>query len=100
MKRMFIFLAKIIVMGFWLGSIYFTFFHPLTGKIHTLIPVFAVLVLLVHGIQAAIMTLVAKDLVKLSRLHHDAGCKRSGETFPSRLSPDVVIWFLSDAQSA
>lgn len=49
------------------GSVYFTFFHPLEGKIHTLIPVFAVLVLMVHGIQAAIMTLVAKDLIKLTK---------------------------------
>jgi Predicted membrane protein len=66
MKWFFLLLAKLIVMGFWLGSIYFTFLHPLTGKIHTLIPVFAILVLMVHAIQAAIMTLVAKDLVKLS----------------------------------
>ena len=26
-------LAKLIVMGFWLGSVYFTFLHPLEGKI-------------------------------------------------------------------
>ena len=67
MKWLFLLLAKLIVMGFWLGSVYFTFFHPLEGKIHTLIPVFAVLVLMVHGIQAAIMTLVAKDLIKLTK---------------------------------
>lgn len=29
--------------GVWLGSVYFTFIHPLEGKIH-MIPVFAVLV--------------------------------------------------------
>ncbi|MBB6056458.1 DUF1145 domain-containing protein [Tolumonas osonensis] len=66
MKGFFLLLAKLIVMGFWLGSVYFTFLHPLEGRIHTLIPVFAVLVLMVHAIQAAIMTLVAKDLIKLS----------------------------------
>lgn len=70
MKRFFLTIAKLIVMGFWIGSLYFTFFHPLEGKIHTLIPVFAVLVLVVHGIQAAIMTLVAKDLIKLTRLDY------------------------------
>ena len=67
MKWFFLLLAKLIVMGFWLGSVYFTFFHPLEGKIHTLIPVFAVLVLTVHAIQAAIMTLVAKDMIKLTK---------------------------------
>ena len=66
MKWLFLLLAKLIVMGFWLGSVYFTFIHPLEGKIHTLIPVFAVLVLMVHAIQAAIMTLVAKDMIKLT----------------------------------
>ena len=67
MKWLFLLLAKLIVMGFWLGSVYFTFIHSLEGKIHTLIPVFAVLVLTVHGIQAAIMTLVAKDMIKLTK---------------------------------
>lgn len=70
MKHFFLTIAKLIVMGFWIGTLYFTFFHPLEGKIHTLIPVFAVLVLVVHGIQAAIMTLVAKDLIKLTRLDY------------------------------
>ena len=53
MKWLFLLLAKLIVMGFWLGSVYFIFIHPIEGKIHTLIPVFAVLVLTVHAIQAA-----------------------------------------------
>ena len=42
MKWLFLLLAKLIVMGFWLGSVYFIFIHPIEGKIHTLIPVFAV----------------------------------------------------------
>ncbi len=67
MKWLFLLLAKLIVMGFWLGSVYFIFIHPIDGKIHTLIPVFAVLVLTVHAIQAAIMTLVAKDMIKLTK---------------------------------
>lgn len=67
MKSLLMLIAKLIVMGFWVGCIYFTFFHQLEGKIHTLIPAFAVLVLVVHGIQAALMTLVAKDLIQLTR---------------------------------
>ena len=35
-------LAKLIVLGFWVGAVYFTFIHPLPGKISTLIPAFAV----------------------------------------------------------
>ena len=42
-------LAKLIVLGFWVGAVYFTFIHPLPGKISTLIPAFAVLMLLVMG---------------------------------------------------
>jgi putative membrane protein len=63
-------LAKLVVLGFWAGAIYFTFFHPLPGKISTLIPAFAVLMLLVHSIQAALLTLIAKDLIKLTRWHY------------------------------
>ena len=65
--KIILWLAKLIVMGFWVGAIYFTFIHPLPGKISSLIPAFAVLMLFVHGIQAAIMTLVAKDLIKLTK---------------------------------
>ena len=63
-------LAKLIVLGFWVGAIYFTFIHPLPGKISTLIPAFAVLMLLVHGIQAALLTLIAKDLIPLTARHY------------------------------
>jgi putative membrane protein len=63
-------LAKLIVLGFWVGAVYFTFIHPLPGKISTLIPAFAVLMLLVHGIQAALLTLIAKDLLPLTVKHY------------------------------
>lgn len=65
-----VWLAKLIVLGFWVGAVYFTFIHPLPGKISTLIPVFAVLMLLVHGIQAALLTLIAKDLIPLTSRHY------------------------------
>lgn len=64
--KLLIWLAKIIILGFWFGAVWFSF-HPLPGKLSLLLPVFAVLVLLVHGIQAAIMTLVAKDVMPLRR---------------------------------
>ena len=54
--KIILWLAKLIVMGFWVGAIYFTFIHPLPGKISSLIPAFAVLMLFVHGIQAALLT--------------------------------------------
>lgn len=66
-KRFFVLIAKLIVMGFWLGCIYYTWIHPIGGKLQTMIPVFGVLALMVHGIQAALMTLVAKDLIQLTR---------------------------------
>lgn len=69
MKKLLLGLAKLIVLGFWLGAIYYTI-NPLPGKLHMLIPVFAVLVLMVHGIQAAIMRLVAGDLFKLTARHY------------------------------
>ncbi|GAA4495038.1 DUF1145 domain-containing protein [Pseudaeromonas paramecii] len=64
--KLVLWLAKIIILGFWCGAVWFTL-HPLPGKLSLLLPVFAVLVLLVHGIQAAIMTLVAKDVMPLRR---------------------------------
>ena len=63
-------LAKLIVLGFWVGAIYFTFIHQLPGKLSTLILAFAVLMLLVHGIQAAVLTLIAKDLIPLTARHY------------------------------
>ena len=68
--RIFLLLAQLIVLGFWAGAFYFTFLHPLPGKISTLIPAFAVLMLLVHGIQAAMLTLVARDLIPLRWTHY------------------------------
>lgn len=68
--KIILWLAKLIVMGFWVGAIYFTFIHPLPGKISSLIPAFAVLMLFVHGIQAALLTLIAKDLIPLTARHY------------------------------
>ncbi len=65
MTKLLLWLAKAIVLGFWVGAIYFSFIHPLPGKISTLIPVFAVLMLLVHGIQAAMLTLTANGSIQL-----------------------------------
>ncbi|MFC3913743.1 DUF1145 domain-containing protein [Pseudaeromonas sharmana] len=70
MTRVFLWLAKAIVLGFWIGAIYFTFLHPLPGKISTLIPAFAVLMLLVHGIQAAMLTLIANGIMPLKWQHY------------------------------
>ena len=39
MTKLLLWLAKAIVLGFWFGAIYFSFIHPLPGKISTLIPV-------------------------------------------------------------
>lgn len=68
--KIILWLAKLIVMGFWVGAIYFTFIHPLPGKISSLIPAFAVLMLFVHGIQAALLALIAKDLIPLTARHY------------------------------
>lgn len=70
MKKLFIWLAKLVVLGFWAGIIYFSFIHPLPGKISDLLPAFAVLVLFVHGIQAVVLSLIAKDLIPLKPYHY------------------------------
>lgn len=70
LSRLFLLLAKLIVLGFWGGVLYFSFWHPLPGKISTLMPAFAVLMLLVHGIQAAMLTLVARGLIPLRWTHY------------------------------
>ena len=65
MKTIAIWIAKLIVLGFWGGVIYFSFIHPLPGKMSSLLPAFAVLVLFVHGIQAVMLNLIAKGLITL-----------------------------------
>lgn len=70
MKTLFIWLAKLVVLGFWIGTVYFSFIHPLPGKISDLLPAFAVLVLFVHGIQAVVLSLIAKDLLTLKPYHY------------------------------
>ncbi len=69
MKRLLLLLAKLIILGFWVGSLYFTV-NPLPGKLHMLVPLVAALVLMLHGIQAAIMRLVAGDVMTLRARHY------------------------------
>ncbi|MBP8172397.1 MAG: DUF1145 domain-containing protein [Aeromonadaceae bacterium] len=69
MKTIAIWIAKLIVLGFWGGVIYFSFIHPLPGKMSSLLPAFAVLVLFVHGIQAVMLNLIAKGLITLKPYH-------------------------------
>ena len=69
MKKIAILIAKLIVLGFWGGVIYFSFIHPLPGKMSSLLPAFAVLVLFVHGTQAVMLNLIAKGLITLKPYH-------------------------------
>lgn len=63
-------LAKLIVLGFWLGVLYFSFIHPLPGKISALLPALAIMMLMLHGIQALLLGLMSKGLLTLTWRHY------------------------------